>query len=161
MSTFENDQYRWRETYFVLFDVARRPMLKVVQRRLAELNRRFATTNARGDAKGHFESITVLSPDDFAALDICYVEGEEVQEQAQAMIREMTVGEGGEEAGKIARLEKYTGRFDILHFEQVTDSATGDDADEMLDPSALLIVLDTLVALTGGVAVDPQSGTTV
>ena len=29
----------------------------------------------------------------------------------------------------------------------------------MLDPSALLIVLETLAKLTGGVAVDPQSGT--
>ena len=27
MSTFENDDYKWRETYFVLFDAAQRPTL--------------------------------------------------------------------------------------------------------------------------------------
>jgi hypothetical protein len=29
----------------------------------------------------------------------------------------------------------------------------------MLDPSALLLVLDALAELTGGIAVDPQTGT--
>ncbi len=28
MSTFENDRYQWRETYFVLFPAARRPALE-------------------------------------------------------------------------------------------------------------------------------------
>ena len=41
----------------------------------------------------------------------------------------------------------------------MTDDEPEDEADEMLDPSALLIVLDALVELTGGVGVDPQSGT--
>ena len=27
MSTFENEQYKWRETYFVLFSAAKRPTL--------------------------------------------------------------------------------------------------------------------------------------
>ncbi len=31
----------------------------------------------------------------------------------------------------------------------------------MLDPSALLIVMDALVEMTGGVGVDPASGTLV
>jgi hypothetical protein len=34
-----------------------------------------------------------------------------------------------------------------------------EDLDEMLDPSALLLVLGELAKLTGGVAVDPQTGT--
>jgi hypothetical protein len=50
-----------------------------------------------------------------------------------------------------------------LHFEHMTASEapaeSDDEFDEMLDPSALLIVLDALVELTGGVGVDPQSGT--
>ncbi len=47
----------------------------------------------------------------------------------------------------------------MLHFEQVAESADDDDADELLDPSALLAVLDELARITGGIAVDPQSGT--
>jgi hypothetical protein len=58
------------------------------------------------------------------------------------------------------RIKKYDGRFDVLHFEQVLEQ-TGEDAEEeeMLDPSALLVVLGALARLTGGVAIDPQAGT--
>ena len=34
MSMFENDQYRWRETYFVLFESAKRPKLKTLVKKL-------------------------------------------------------------------------------------------------------------------------------
>ena len=81
MSMFENDQYCWRETYFVLFDVRNRPKLDAVRRALANLDTRFSVANLTGDDEGYVESLTVLSPDDFAALDVCYVDGEEVVEQ--------------------------------------------------------------------------------
>ena len=57
------------------------------------------------------------------------------------------------------RLKEYDGRFDVLHFEQIGDSADEDESDELLDPGALLAVLDELARITGGIAVDPQSGT--
>jgi hypothetical protein len=48
----------------------------------------------------------------------------------------------------------------VLHFEQVPDEDAEDAGeDEILDPSALLVVLGALAKLTKGVAVDPQSGT--
>jgi len=54
------------------------------------------------------------------------------------------------------------GRFDVLHFEQVTEPGDEDEAgDEMLDPGAILLVLAALAKLTGGVAIDPQSGTVI
>jgi hypothetical protein len=160
MSTFERDEFKWRETYFVLFDVGKRPTLKQVERTLRDLSERFELTNARSDEDGGFESITVMSPDDYAALDISYESGEEVTEQATALHQELksSVADADERA-KLARLPKCDARFDLLHFEQVTDDQPEDELDEMLDPSALLIVLDALVELTGGVGVDPQSGT--
>ena len=60
---------------------------------------------------------------------------------------------------KLARLKSFDAKFDLLHFERKSDDDAEDELDEMLDPSALLIVLDALVELTGGVGVDPQSGT--
>ena len=45
-----------------------------------------------------------------------------------------------------------------MHFEQVID---GDEGDEMFDPSALLLVIEALTELTGGIGIDPQSGTLV
>jgi hypothetical protein len=160
MSTFERDEFKWRETYFVMFDSAKRPTLKTVERVLRDLSDRFELSNNRADEDGRFESITVMSPDDYAALDISYESGEEVLEQGAVLEQEMKSSTtDAEERSRLARLSKCDARFDLLHFEQVTDDEPEDEADEMLDPSALLIVLDALVELTGGVGVDPQSGT--
>ena len=37
MSLFENDEYRWRETYFVLIEEGNRPSGKALQDALVEL----------------------------------------------------------------------------------------------------------------------------
>jgi hypothetical protein len=160
MSTFERDEYKWRETYFVLFDSSKRPLLKSVEKTLHALSERFQLTNATADEDGRFESITVMSPDDYAALDISYEAGEEVLEQVETIEAEFKQGPlDSEEKKKLARLKTFDAKFDLLHFEQTADDQPEDDQDEMLDPSALLIVLDAVVELTGGVGVDPQSGT--
>jgi hypothetical protein len=160
MSTFEREEFKWRETYFVLFDSSKRPTLKKIERMLRELSDRFELSNVRADEDGRFESITVLSPDDYAALDISYESGEEVLEQGAALQEELkATATEPEERTKLARLGRCDARFDLLHFEQTTADESEDDPDEMLDPSALLVVLDALVELTGGVGVDPQSGT--
>jgi hypothetical protein len=158
---FEDRQYQWRETYFVLFDPAQRPKLDALEKKLSVAGRsHFAVTNAATDKKGRIESLTVLSPDDFAALDISYLSGPEVREEARTLAKELT-GPGcqPEERERIERLKRYEGRFDVLHFEKVSDhGGTGGEEEGMFDPSGLLIVLDALVELTGGIAVDPQSG---
>lgn len=159
MSTFENDRYRWRETYFVLFPASRRPMLKVVEKRLAALNKRYGLENAGGDEDGKFESLTVIAPDDFAALDVCYTGGPEVLEHVEELVQELASTVEPEQKPLLKRLKQYDGRFDVLHFEQIGDFADDDESDELLDPGALLAVLDELARITGGLAVDPQSGT--
>jgi hypothetical protein len=162
MSMFENDQYRWRETYFVFFDAAARPKLKAVEKLVDKLSGRFTITNTAEDETGTFESLTVVSPDDFAAMDICYLEGEEVLEQGIMLAEELeSVGCQPDERETAKRILQCTGRFDVLHFEEITASRDGDDADEMLDPSALLEVLEALERLVGGLAIDPQGGTMV
>lgn len=160
MSMFENDQYRWRETYFVLFDSSKRPALKQVKQALSGINDRYMLTNLTADDQGRFDSLTVLSPDDFAALDISYLAGEEVTEQAAEWAQEMTaIGCRKEDRRRLDQLARFDGRFDVLHFEQLTDFDAEDELDEVLDPSALLLVLEALARLTDGVALDPQSGT--
>ena len=160
MSLFENDQYRWRETYFVLFERAKRPTLKQIEKLLHRLSNRFQLESPTAN-DGLFESVTVLAPDDYAALDISFESGEEVLEQGaslRAELKESAVD--AEERAKLDRLAKLDARFDLLHFEQAADSGS-EDPEDMLDPSALLLVLDALVELTEGVGVDPQSGTLV
>jgi len=161
MSMFEDGRYRWRETYFVLFRSGDRPMLKEVEKALRRLNDRYVLTNHNADDDGRFDSLTLLSPDDFAALDICYIDGEEVLEQGAELAEQMEPAAceaGG--TSPVSRVRQCDGRFDVLHFEEVPDPED-EDEDEMLDPSALLLVLDALAGITSGLAIDPKSGALV
>lgn len=157
MSLFENGAYRYRETYFVMFRAENRPTLERFRQALAPLGDRYQLANLSDD-RGFFESATLLAPEDFAALDICFVGGEEVLEDGKGLIEEMkgTVSEPAEQA-KLKRIEKCDGRFDVFHFEHLPEDEE-EAAEEMLDPGALLTVLDALVGLCDGVAIDPQSG---
>jgi hypothetical protein len=160
MSMFEDNRYRWRETYFVLFDAKKRPQLKAVSKAIAALSSRYELINLNANEHGQIDSLTLISPDDFAALDVCYTGGEEVQEQVVETVKELK-----KSAADIPppvpwdQIQQYDGRFDVLHFEQVPEEIDDEfEDDAMLDPSALLLVLNTLARLTGGVAVDPQAG---
>ena len=162
MSMFEDNRYRWRETYFVLYDAQKRPKLAEVVHTLSSLNKRYQLTNQSADDQGRLDSLTLISPDDYAAMDICCADDEEVQEQAAALVDELKKA-GADAIPPVPweQIKKYDGRLDILHFEQMPEDADEDEEGEMLDPSALLMVLGALARLTGGVAVDPQAGTFV
>lgn len=160
MSMFEDTSYRWRETYFVLFGAKNRPKLAAVREALAKLSDRYDLINPCADEQGYFESVTLLSPDDFSALDICYTTGEEVREHVASLLGELeTVSREADKKADLQRAKSCDARFDVLHFEQLTEEPGADDElDEMLDPSALLLVLGTLANLTDGLAIDPQAG---
>lgn len=158
MSMFEDHRYRWRETYFVLFRTTGRPKLKKVEHLLTGLDHRYQISNLRKGDDDAFESLTLISPDDYAGLDICYTEGDEVREQLDDLLKELRPSElsaAGQQALK--QLAECDARFDVLHFEQISVDEDFED-EEMLDPSSLLLVLTALAKLVGGVAVDPQSG---
>ena len=161
MSMFEDNRYRWRETYFVLFDAKKRPKLTKVAKALSALNKRFQLTNLSADSQDRIDSLTLISPDDYAALDICYTDGAEVLEHASSLVEDLRkAGPDSPPPIPWEQIKKYDGRFDILHFEQVPEDAEEDAENEgMLDPSALLVVLVALATLTAGVAIDPQAGT--
>lgn len=159
MSMFEDQHYRWRETYFVLFDSAKCPTLAAVEKTLAGLGERYALVNPLADAKGRFESIGLVSPDDFAAMDICFTSGDEVVEQGGELYEEIQRSVPAAQRAKLKRILGYDGRFDVLHFERLPDPEA--EEEDMLDPGAVLIVLEALARLVEGVAVDPQSGTVV
>ncbi|NLS93681.1 MAG: hypothetical protein GXX96_16090 [Planctomycetaceae bacterium] len=157
MSMFENSQYQWRETYFVLFPAQRRPKLKEVQKAISKLHQHLTLTNLSADEKGLLESLTILAPDDFAALDISYLAGEEVREQVAELAKEVEPSCCcQDEKERLEELRKCDARLDIFHFEQMADLDSEEDG--MFDPSALLVVLDTLAELTDGISVDPQGG---
>ncbi|RMG00303.1 MAG: hypothetical protein D6741_07070 [Planctomycetota bacterium] len=163
MSLFQNPEYCWRETFLVFFDAENRPSAHEIEAAMESLGARYVLTNVTATDDGLFDSATLLAPDDFAAMDICYVEDDDVPEQAQETIEELQRGDKDALAPEqAAKIRNATARIDVLHFEQVgTTRDDLDDEGDMFDPSALISVLETLARLTQGVAVDPQSGTVV
>jgi hypothetical protein len=160
MSLFENDQYQWRETYFVLFEEARRPRAETLVEALDRSGGGLQLGEVRADGQGLVESLTIRSPDDYSAMDISYVSGDEVIDQVAELAEELKgAGDSDAERTLLARLAKCSGRLDVYHFEQtVGHGSEDDDGDDLMDPGALLTILDRLATLCDGVVIDPQSG---
>ena len=158
MSLFASDQYRWRETYSVLFCQADRPSAGQLRKALEGLGEGYRVSDMTTDANGQVEAMTVLAPADFAGMDLSYVAGEEVQEQIEelkAERRKKTLSK--KEQAKLERLGECDARFDIFHFQQVVGDES-DDEDEYMDPGSLIAVLKCLAQLCHGVGIDPLTG---
>jgi hypothetical protein len=160
MSLFENDAYRWRETYFVYLQRQRCPKPEAIERALEELGGRYQREQLRCGEDGQFESLTVISPEDYAAMDITYLAGEEITEQRGEMEKQVAASLTGQaDREKLSRLRSADARFEVYHFEQlIQDGPEGEMDDFFLDPGSLLLVLEAIAGLCDGVIVDPQSG---
>ncbi len=158
MSLFGNDAYQWRETYFVLLRAVDRPGTEQVLACLKQGNAHYQLLDVLSDIHGRFESLTILSPEDFSAMDVTYVIGNEVTEQLDELSREIAKSTlTDDDRRKLTRLQHCDARLDIYHFEHVAGSENQEE--EFLDPGSLIIVLRRLAKLCHGVGVDPQSGT--
>ncbi len=154
MSLFEDPRYLYRDTFFILFSQQHRPTADRIGAALAELGKRYEVTNLVMDQK-HAESFTVRSPQDFSAMDVAYVEGEDVAVQIRDVLQQFrSITLTGDDAHKLKQLSQCDARYDIYHFERI-DAATG-DADQ-LDPGGLLLVMEKLTEISRGVGFDPQS----
>lgn len=159
MSLFENEQYRWRETFFVLFDGDNQPDLATLITALKNLGDRFEISETKIGEQGQFESLTLFSPSDFSAMDITFTQGDDVYSHIEEIREEMAgVRLDDEELEKLELLSECDARFDVFHFEKLGGISETGEEDEMLDPGGMLIVLELLSELCQGVAVDPQSG---
>ena len=158
MSLFGNDAYQWRETYFVLLRAVDRPATEQVLACLSHARGHYQLLDVMSNDQGRFESLTLLSPEDFSAMDITYVTGDEVTDQIDELSREIAKSTLSEDdRKKLAWLQQCDARLDVYHFEHVA-GAEGQE-EEFLDPGSLIIVLKRLAKLCHGVGVDPQSGT--
>ncbi len=159
MSLFENPEYQWRETFFVLFDESRRPPADEIKSALECLSSNLEVTDLRADKDGRIESMTIYSPDDFAAMDISCTAGEEVMEQVPDLLKEVEPNiETDEEKSKFRQLTECTARLDVFHFQQQSSDTGEEFSEEFMDPGGLLVVLERLGEICNGVVVDPQSG---
>ena len=110
----------------------------------------------------------VESPEDHAAVEISYEVGEAIIKQNLAWAKEL---QKQLPADQLQELMKADARLDVAHFERMPASGGdyaadnfGDEFDdeeaglEMLDPTCLLTVVETLADLTGGLTFDPAAG---
>jgi len=165
-----SDELHWRETYFILFLHQRRPALEEVRSALQGANHRFQLKNLESDDQGGFESLLVESQEDHAAVEISYESGEAVNEQNLSWAQEIREQISTEQ---LQELIKADARLIVAHFEKVSAGASNEpaiemgfleeefreeDAYDMLDPTCLLIVVEALAGLTGGLTFDPAAG---
>jgi len=158
----ENDeQLEWLDTYFVLFQQSNRPTLTQVEAAITETSRRLKLENLEADEDGMFESVLVQAPQDNAALEISYERGEAVIEQSAELAKQLKDELGPKE---LKQMLKSDARLDVMLFERVRGEGLGSDEEEddwesgSLDPSSLLNVVEALAKLTGGLPIDPASG---
>tara|TARA_B110000438_G_scaffold174768_1_gene167005 strand:+ start:1328 stop:1816 length:489 start_codon:yes stop_codon:yes gene_type:complete len=162
MSLFDDSNYRWRDTFLVLFDDEQRPTVELALSAIQQIGK-FEVRNSSESESQHIESITITSNVDLTGLEILYVAGAEVVEETEALVVELTEEAmllGQENA--LVQLSAANARFDILHFEKITENSNElSDDDELMDPGSLLTVTAALADLVNGVAVDPSSASFV
>ena len=142
----------YRDTFFVHFDIADRPSGDELKKAVESLGDKYELSNLKVN-EGQFESITIKSPHDSAAMDISFVQGEEVVEQVKELMTEFrTITLQGDDHKKLSKLGKCNARFDIFLFGQ-----TSGGEEEMLDPGGLFLVMEKIAGTCEGVGLDPQS----
>jgi hypothetical protein len=151
---FGDPRYQYRDTYFVLFPRAQRPSEASLQSLLEQLGSKFELGEKRL-VNGLLESATFYAPQDFSAIDIAYVEGEDVVNQIKEIredFRSITVR--NEDLEKLKIVRDFDARLDVFHFERLV---AGAEDDECFDPGSLLLILERLADICHGIAYDPQS----
>lgn len=151
----DDREFRWIETYFIMFPSARRPSLAEVQQALEQIGDHFQIGSPLADNGGAFESITLTAHDQGVAVEVSYDQGEEVSAQAIDWAKQM---QHEAESSQLQQLMTADARLDVMHFEEVRTAPAEGEFDDLTDPGTLLLAIDALVELTGGLPVDPSTG---
>ncbi len=156
VSLFEDDNYVYRDTFFIYLKAEDCPTGEQVKKAIESLGDKYEIDGLK-ETDGKFDSITIRSPYDSSAMDIAFIQGDEVTDNVGELLQDFrTITLSGDDHKKLKILNDCNARMDVFHFEQQSDVA-GDDA--MLDPGGLLLVMERLVSLTRGAGLDPQSKT--
>lgn len=187
MSLFEDNRYCWRETYLIMLDHEKRPKTDRLVIKLRKLRNQLNIEDADSNENGLFNSLTVCSPHDHAAMDIVYQEGDTVRAEFHALADELEKHEiSASQKQKIQQARKYSAKLELMHFElleekrevpekgiarirfpryssfiqNLKDEEPWDDFEraEHLDPNTLIQVLKLVRQLCHGIAFDPASG---
>lgn len=122
MSMFEDSRFCWRETYLVMLDSSKRPETSTLVQRLKQLHNRHEIRDICSDSQGLLASLCVIAPNDGAAVEIQYHQGEDVKQEFAALADELERHEPTKkESKKIAAAKEFDAKIEVLHFEQMQD----------------------------------------
>ncbi|MDR1959729.1 MAG: hypothetical protein LBQ54_11925 [Planctomycetaceae bacterium] len=125
MSLFEDSRYCWRETYLVMLASENRPGVDRLAAEIQKTHNLLEIKNLQKNNAGLLEAVTVLSPNDNAAMDIVYQEGEAVRREFHALAEELRKHTGSpRELKSIERGLNFDAKIEILHFEQMEQEKT-------------------------------------
>ena len=85
-----------------------------MQQALQAINEHFQVTNVRENESSELESLTVLAPDDYAAMDVSVASGDEVAEQKEELLTQLKSMAVGDEAERVKKIEDCDCRFDAF-----------------------------------------------
>ncbi len=164
---FENPEYEWRETLFVLFDGRQHPPLTEAEKKSLVAEAEFSfleVEKAKTAPDGQLKSLLFLSPETDSAVELQYREGRTVLEQSRAFYESIRAILDNEERQQWQKIMQLPSCYELIYFEKPTGeirlAEEFPDEDEMsfYDPGALLFLMENLARRTHGTAVDPQSG---
>lgn len=166
MSLFDNPEYKWRETYFVYFARHKMPRLEEAVGRVRKRIPGVSTAGAARDENGVLQAVSILFPDSPSGVDIILSSPSDAPEP---MIEAQNMLDEAPDKHTKRVLAHSDARVDILHFERTNNPPTQRDLfnaeDDMppedFDPSGMFTLIEQLVGLSRGVAIDPQSGTVI
>lgn len=164
-SFFENPDYEWRETLFVLFDRKTCPPVtrETVRRFFAETEFAFLEIKAaKESADGMLRRLLAVSPETRCGLELVFQEGDAVLEQTREFHRTIQETLDAYESRQWEKIFPLSACFELMYFEKIQKSLriAGETREEPLlyDPGTLLFVTEKLSQFTHGVVLDPQSG---
>ena len=164
-SFFENPEYEWRETLFVLFDRKTCPPVtrETVRRFFEETEFAFLEIKAaKESADGMLRRLLAVSPRTRCGLELVFQEGEAVLEQTRDFYGTIQQTLDAYESRQWEKVFPLGACFELIYFENIAKPlrVAGETREEppLYDPGTLLFVTEKLSQFTGGVVLDPQSG---
>lgn len=165
---FENPEYEWRETLFVLFDGEKHPPLTEAEMAALVAGAEFSfleMAKVKAGPDGRPKSLVFLSPATGSAVEVHYRQGKTVLDQSRAFYQSVRGILDSDERRAWQKILPLASCYELVYFERPVSEIRlmeefPEEPDEMdfYDPGTLLFLMEALTRRTRGVAVDPQSG---
>ncbi|MDO4549791.1 MAG: hypothetical protein Q4C96_00895 [Planctomycetia bacterium] len=164
-SFFNNPEYEWRETFFIMFN--EKKCSRLTSERISGMlkDSPYSSLEVKifgAAAEGGFRRILFSSPLNKAVVEVYFHQGESVLRQSREFYDGLYAILDMSERLKWQEILNFTACYELVYFEyfvkplKIAEEFSEDDSN--YDPGMLLFLLEKLTHHSHGVALDPQSG---